>query len=248
MDTIADNLSEIYQYKHDIKDAINAKGGNVGNEFDTYADAIRNLTDAHPLYPVDLKGGYVSLGGSTFSILPQEIQNYAWENVSFLDGMFYACSNLQRATINGLNNVTDLWRAFEDCRSLSYVELNGLAKCHGMNSTFSNCTSLKEVHIGGLTALNPGVQSTFIKCTSLQDLYIGSLWTGKVPSSPVMNYDFGLSYCTKLSHDSIVRLISVLPDCTGVTGNHVLTLGTTNINKLTASEKAVATNKNWSLL
>ena len=56
------------------------------------------------------------------------------------------------------------------------------------------------------------------------------------------NIDF--SACPLLSHDSIINIISVLIN---TTTTKTLSLGTTNLAKLTDEEKAVATEKGWTL-
>ena len=43
MATIAENIQTLRSIKSDIKNAITDKGGNVGNDFKTYAQAITNL-------------------------------------------------------------------------------------------------------------------------------------------------------------------------------------------------------------
>ena len=51
--------------------------------------------------------------------------------------------------------------------------------------------------------------------------------------------------CVNLTHDSLMNVINEAGD---VTSNpQTLTLGTTNLNKLTDEEKAIATNKGWTL-
>ena len=56
------------------------------------------------------------------------------------------------------------------------------------------------------------------------------------------NIDF--SACPLLSHDSIINIISVLIN---TTTTKTLSLGTTNLAKLSDTEKAVATEKGWTL-
>ena len=43
MATIAENIQTLRSIKSDIKNAITDKGGSVGNDFKTYAQAITNL-------------------------------------------------------------------------------------------------------------------------------------------------------------------------------------------------------------
>ena len=44
MSTISEKLTQLNTIKGDIKAAINNKGGEVGNDFSTYATAINNLS------------------------------------------------------------------------------------------------------------------------------------------------------------------------------------------------------------
>ena len=48
----------------------------------------------------------------------------------------------------------------------------------------------------------------------------------------------------KLTHNSLMSIINNLAE---VSTTKTLTLGSTNLNKLTADEKAIATNKGWTL-
>ena len=55
-----------------------------------------------------------------------------------------------------------------------------------------------------------------------------------------------LSNCVNLTHDSLMNIINGLADLTDATAV-TLTLGATNLAKLTDEEKAIATAKNWTL-
>ena len=50
-----------------------------------------------------------------------------------------------------------------------------------------------------------------------------------------------------LTHDSLMSIISALKDFSGTSTTMTCTLGTTNLAKLTDAEKAIATEKGWSL-
>ena len=63
-----------------------------------------------------------------------------------------------------------------------------------------------------------------------------------VPNTIPISIDF--SYCKKLTHDSLMSIINGLAV---VETTQTLTLGTTNLAKLTDEEKAIATEKGWSL-
>jgi hypothetical protein len=55
------------------------------------------------------------------------------------------------------------------------------------------------------------------------------------------------SWSINLSHDSLMSIINCLKDYSGTGTTKTVTLGATNLAKLTTAEKAVATQKGWTL-
>lgn len=80
--------------------------------------------------------------------------------------------------------------------------------------------------------------------TSLSLGYINTLTELNVGEN--YNITTNLSYCINLKYESILKLLNNLKDLSGDTAK-TLTLGATNLAKLTDEEKAIATNKNWTL-
>ena len=76
----------------------------------------------------------------------------------------------------------------------------------------------------------------FYGCTALEDVRLGQDW----------NMSLRLDVSNNLTVDSIVAMFNSLKDLTGTTAK-TLTLGSTNLAKLTDEQKAIATNKNWTL-
>ena len=103
------------------------------------------------------------------------------------------------------------------------------------NGAFSNCNSLASISLpNGLTSIG---DNAFYNCTSLKNVSIA--------------YGFNcnglnLAASTQYSAETIVSWLEALADRTGQT-SFKLTIGSTNLNKLTAEQKAIATNKNWTL-
>ena len=79
-----------------------------------------------------------------------------------------------------------------------------------------------------------GLQNCFNNCISLTTI------TG----NPNFNVSLDLSYCENLTHDSIMVVINGLQT---VTETQTLTLGETNLAKLTEADKQIATDKGWTL-
>lgn len=105
---------------------------------------------------------------------------------------------------------------------------------------FADCGMLKTINIpatvvslqGGTTAFQ-----NFQNCVSLENVTIESGFNCN---------GLNLSVSTRYSHDTILSWFNALADRTGQTA-YTLTIGTTNLNKMTAEEKAIAINKNWNL-
>lgn len=61
-----------------------------------------------------------------------------------------------------------------------------------------------------------------------------------------INYNFNISVSTQFTREALVEIIGNLVDRTGTTAK-TLTMGATNMAKLTADDIAVATGKNWTI-
>ena len=79
-----------------------------------------------------------------------------------------------------------------------------------------------------------GLQNCFNNCTALKTI------TG----NPNFKVSLSLSTCKNLTHDSIMVVINGLQT---VTEAQTLTLGSTNLAKLTEADKKIATDKGWTL-
>lgn len=100
--------------------------------------------------------------------------------------------------------------------------------------------NLKEVHLGNLSA----VTNFEGNCFNASNV---SLTSFTVDLLPKMNLDFGLKYCTGLTVDSLVNILNALPALGISEDRYRLTIGATNINKLSAEQLAIATAKRWQL-
>lgn len=89
------------------------------------------------------------------------------------------------------------------------------------------------------------------------DTYINSNWftdddklTEITIDGEIGRNGFNVSYCPNLTHDSLMSIINALMDYSEDTSGTTwkVTLGTTNLAKLTDAEKAIATEKGWTLV
>ena len=101
-----------------------------------------------------------------------------------------------------------------------------------MTSTFKYCyelTSIPRLDVSNVVSMN----STFAYCKKLQEIHM----TG-------MKTSFDIHYSTLFTREALLEIINNLAT---VTTTETLTMGSTNLAKLTDEDKAIATNKGWTL-
>ena len=152
---------------------------------------------------------------------------------------FAYCSSLKKIVIPQSVKSISAW-AFRDCSRLEEISLpDGLEKLGVDDGTssgrvFYNCRNLRKVNIPNAIVYT---QNLFHGCSSLEDVTIANGFN---------NDGLNLSYSTLYSSETIVSWLNALADRTGQTA-YTLTIGSTNLAKLTPEQIAIATNKNWNL-
>lgn len=221
MATIAENIQTLRSIKSDIKSAITNKGGSVGNDFKTYAQAITNL-------PSGGGGGTEMEDGLVMRTLSGTYYN---DRVSMIGGYaFSGCSALQSIDFPNCKKVDGY--AFNNCKSLVTANLSLCERLGG--AAFNNCSLLSNVNLQNCTYID---DNAFYRCSALSyiDLpncsamaggifnYCNSLVTAKLPVCISINggafanctkltqvYLNSVSIVTKLNYDNIFSRCSNL--------------------------------------
>ena len=195
----------------------------------TNDDISRVMSGSHTIYP------YLFTGCTGITDIKVGM---VWHN------MFDSCTNLVHAIITGTTssgNTGD--EVFKGCTKLQEVYLAPNTKKIGY-SIFYNCSALKTVSLPStitetsndcLTTTSSSYYS-FDGCTALEDVQLGQDW----------NMSLRLDVSNNLTVDSMVAMFNSLKDLTGTTAK-TLTLGATLLAKLSDTQKAIATNKGWTL-
>lgn len=121
------------------------------------------------------------------------------------------------------------------------IRIGGLvwAKCpKSLFYTFTTCSRLQTIVEPIPVASTTSLNNTFYNCSALVDVR----FTGVIGFN-----GFRVSWCTKLSHDSLLNIIECLEDKSGDTSGTVWTLyiGSANLAKLTEEELDIAYQKGW---
>ena len=156
---------------------------------------------------------------------------------------FYNCSSLTSLVLpDGFGkNAVNLGGCFSGCKSLTTLVLpdgfgeNATTLSLGRVGCFYSCSHLTTLHLPtGFGQNSTSNGACFSLCVSLETI------TG----NPNFNVTVDISPCIKLTHDSLMVVINGLQT---VSTSQTLSLGESNLAKLTEAEKQIATNKGWTL-
>ena len=152
--------------------------------------------------------------------------------------MFYGCSSLTTIPLIDTSKVTGyageggMMNMFYNCSSLITIPLLNTSNVVYMDDMFRGCSSL--ISIPALDVSNASFGNyMFLGCTNLEEIHM----TG-------MKSNFSIFSSTKFTESALVEILNNLAT---VTSTKTLTMGSTNLAKLTDEEKAIATNKGWTL-
>ena len=196
-------------------------------------------------------------------------------NVLDMQYMFQYCTNLKTIPLLNTSKCIGFNNMFRDCQSLTSIPLIDTSKAQQMQFMFNYCSSLTEIpqlDTGNVTSF----YNTFYGCNNLTTVpklnaskatYMIQVFasTSKLTdfggfenlgqaysttaSENYNNYTLDLKNCPNLTHDSLMNVINNLYDIkTKGCNNQKLSLGSTNLAKLTEEEIAIATNKGWNVV
>ena len=185
------------------------------------------------------------------------------DKVTAMDSMFHSCSKLTQLDVSNwdTSNVTNMSSMFYGCSALTQLDLStwNTSNVTSIGYMFHTCTKLTQLDLSSFNTSNvTSMQNMFYTCSKLTQLDVSNFDTSKVTNmsdfianaSVLQNFiscaipvSFGASG-TALTHDSLMSIINNLAT---VTTTQTLTLGSTNLAKLSSEEKAIATNKGWTL-
>lgn len=236
--------------------------GNGGNSEDTFLKArTNNGTNGRGLF------AYIPTEICNNSDFKELIQNIDTSNMTDFSYMFHSSEfselNFSNWNMNRAINIQYMFYTskftkidFSNCNiqninNMMYMcygasnltELN-LTNCDtsnvtNMNLAFYNCKSLVKI----LGILNMNQLSSFTNVFGANANNSPKLLQ-QVQIKNLNASGLNLSACENLSHDSLMYLINNLVESATA---KTVSLGTVNLAKLTDEEKAIATNKNWTL-
>ena len=177
-------------------------------------------------------------------------------SVTYMSSMFEGCSKINALPLFDTSNVTNMQCMFQYCNELNSIPQLNTSKVNFMKYMFQACyklTTIPQLDTSNVTNMDSmfwgcsslatipqldvskvtSMSNMFKNCTSLKSI----LMTG-------MKVSFNISDSTLFEESDLVTIINNLAT---VASTQTLTMGSTNLAKLTDEEKAIATNKGWTL-
>ena len=159
--------------------------------------------------------------------LTTEFPSFNTSKVTNITGMFAyehvsgnnRYSHLKAIPLYDVTSVTTLTNLFKGCGYLESIPALNFSSIPENSSAF--------VHSGS--------NGWIYDCYALKEINILDI-----------HYNFHISASTQFTREALVHIIDNLRDMTGSTAK-TLTMGATNMGKLTADDIAVATGKNWTI-
>lgn len=179
-------------------------------------------------------------------------------NVTTMYEMFYECANLTSIPLLDTSNVNDMTEMFRDCHSLTSIpslDTSNVTKIYGI---FHNCFKLKSlpsIDTRKVTDFSLVFNSCYdlksipsIDVSNVTDMYaaFGYAYSIEEIHMTGMKVDFDIHYSSRFTREALLEIINNCQDLTGKSAK-TITMGSTNLAKLTDEDKLIATNKNWTL-
>ena len=171
-------------------------------------------------------------GESTATSFDGIIPFEATSNVTDMIYMFLDCRSLTSVPLLDTSNVTTMSSMFSNCRSLTSVPSFDTRNVTDMSSMFESCSRLTNVPLFDTSNVTD-MSSMLQNCSSLETIHMINIRTNLDISSSI-----------KFTRQALLEIIGNLKT---VTSTKRLTMGSTNLAKLTDEDKAIATNKGWTL-
>ena len=246
---VAENTPNVYEagrkFEHDRFWDVYQDYGNRTDYASAFAGKGWCEATFMPKYPITVVNGANNMFLKTRFV---DFKQHCADNGIVIDfsqatgtsNLFQSCAELTSVpdACGNVPNTTRLDRAFYTCSVLSEVPVIDSRSCKDFNRIFNDCVGLVTVHGIDFTANTGSLGYVFQNCNALKNLTIN----GTIKTSGL-----NLSWSTELSHDSLMSVTNALEDYSGSGAAYTVTLGTANLAKLTAAEKAIATQKGWTL-
>jgi hypothetical protein len=151
------------------------------------------------------------------------------------DNAYQYVETLDFLDFSGSENITSMATIFRGCYGLKTLPLFDMSNVTNLRFAFNGCSNIETVpayNVSNATDL----YGVFNECAKLKTIHMFG-----------MKVSFNLSSANNyFTREALLEVINNCADLTGQTAQ-TLKLGNYNLERLTNEDKAIATNKNWTL-
>ena len=152
--------------------------------------------------------------------------------ITSMNSLFRECINLTTIPLIDTSKVTDMQYMFHSCHKLTSIPLLNTSTVYDISYMFYSCSSLTEIPGLDVSKVNY-MNATFSSCSKLTAIHM----TG-------IKASFDISASTLFTSEALHEIIGNLAT---VTSTQTLTMGSTNLAKVSEEYVTIATNKGWTL-
>lgn len=156
----------------------------------------------------------------------------ATKNANYLFNEYQGTSVDDLIQPNDTENVTNMSYMFRACNKLTSIPQLNTVNVTNMSQMFWGCFSLQTVPAFDCSNVT-NMSNIFSSCSSLKSILMTNI-----------GVNLNISASTLFERADLVTILNNLKT---VTSTKTLTMGATNLAKLTDEDKAIATNKGWTL-
>lgn len=211
-------------------DAVNVKLDNIISSLQEKTGVVQHTT-LKSVLDYTKSTYYLFFGGNVESV-DGLIAFEDTENVTNMISMFSHAA-IKTIPVFDTSNVTDMSSMFSQCGRLISLPVLNTSKVVTMQNMLNSCINLEEMpawDVGNVTNFS-GMFSQCIKLTKIHMYGMRSNFTIAI-------------YLVTFTRDTLVEILNNLAT---VTSSRTLSMGSTNLAKLTEDDIAIATAKGWTL-
>lgn len=157
-------------------------------------------------------------------------------NVTDMTGMFGSCTSLVNAPELNTSNVTNFASIYSGCINLVNVPYYDTSAAQYVQSMYNRCSSIVTIPLIDMVShkTSENTNQLLYQCTNLVNCQVKNL-----------NQNLDVSGSPSLSKDSVIYIFNNAQEV--VRNTYTITLHTSVYNQLSASERAIATDKGFLL-
>ena len=146
--------------------------------------------------------------------------------------MFMSCTNLTSIPMLDTSRANDMNHMFYGCTNLTTIPELDTSSVTNMNAMFYNCGNLTTIPALDASSVT-SMDNIFYNCSKLTEIHMRGIKAG-----------FDIHFSTLFTREALVEILNNLAR---LSSSRALTMGETNLAKLTEEDKKIATDKGWRL-